>query len=413
MATFSLFNTSSMHRNYFFASSPMNFNSTLLQAPAIAQTSVPTFFTSSEKTEVENQQSGNEANEQDKEIDFIASLLMDFSKGVINASVAQDAFAKRKSDEIDSTPLLTKKSKRMPRSPSINTLVAEQTIACEEHSSKHLRCPMNCPNRRPGSKRMRSVPADESRSTAVSELETEEAEQVTTVQKNDPIQLVYQPTTKFFELPKPVEVEDYVQILKWAFLQLPALQGTFEDIFSVIRKNGWKELRNGTPREILLCKKNFLKYLENTFQLKGVDTNGEHIYFSQEFNTELSSENEKLAKKIMQKRRGRPAALETLSPSPSSDFTQSPINSAPGSPVSSLVNSMEPAFPFIGDEYYEDEEPGSPNYYENEKARKKGRRWLRFACEKHRKEHTKCGENCPSRRITYTVRGNSPVVESQ
>jgi len=410
MATFSLLPTSSLHRNYFFAPQ-MNLNSTLFQAPVFAQTSVPTFVPSSDKSEVENQTSEN--TEQDQEVDFVASLLMDFSKGVYNTSLALDTFSKRKSDELDSSTLTAKKNKRMPRSPSINTLVAEQTIACEEHSSKHLRCPMNCPNRRPGSKRMRSVPSDESRSSSL-EVESEEAENTTPVQKKESIQLAYPTSTKFFELPKPVEVEDYVQILKWAFLQLPSLQGTFEEIFTLIRKNGWKELRNGTPREILLCKKNFLKNLENTFQLKGVDANGEHIYFSKELSPELS-ESETKGKKV-QKRRGRPANVELpLSPT-SSDFVQSPSNSAPGSPIGSLNNSEAPAFPVVGDELQMNQdddfaEPGSPN---SEKLRKKGRRWLRFACEKHRKEHTKCGENCPSRRITYTVRGTAIVpVESQ
>jgi len=391
----------------------MNLNSTLFQAPVFAQTSVPTFAPSSDKSEVENEVTEN--TEQDQEVDFFASLLMDFSKGVYNPSITLDTFTKRKSDELDSTTLTAKKNKRMPRSPSINTLVAEQTIACEEHSSKHLRCPMNCPNRRPGSKRMRSVPSDESRSSFL-EAESEEIETTTTtVSKKESNQPVTPTPTKFYELPKPVETEDYVQILKWAFLQLPSFQGTLEEIFALIRKNGWKELRNGNPREILVCKKNFVKNLENTFQLKGVDANGEHIYFSKELSPELS-ENESKGLKKVQKRRGRPANVELpLSPT-SSDFVQSPSNSAPGSPIGSLNNSEVPIFTVIGDEFQslqEDDmqEPGSPNSA-LEKARKKGRRWLRFACEKHRKEHTKCGENCPSRRITYTIRGTT-IVESQ
>jgi hypothetical protein len=112
---------------------------------------------------VENQNSSSPAPvESEKELDFFAELLMDFSKGIYSAALTQDsASGKRKQGETEFGSL--KKTKRIPRSPSINALVGEQTIACEEHSSKHVRCPLNCPNRRPGSKRVRTVLGDESR----------------------------------------------------------------------------------------------------------------------------------------------------------------------------------------------------------------------------------------------------------
>jgi len=322
------------------------------------------------------------------ELDFFATLLLDFSKGVLNSSVQDSLLSKRKSDEIDNTSFMTKKTKRMPRSPSINSLIGEQTIACEEHSIKHLRCPMNCPNRRPGSKRTRIIAADESRS---GDMENEvEAQSSFSVQVNESTQ-----PTKIFELPKPQEIEDFVQLLNWAFTQLPSQQGTFDEVFSVIRKNGWKELKSGTPRELLVCRKNFLKVIETTFQAS-VDLKGNFIYSAKELSQELAEEKQM---KKAQKKKVKPIIIEPHSPFSSENL--SPNTSAPGSPDS--TNMFEPSFP---NEEYSQEEGLSPN-----SKSKKGRRWLRFACEKHRKEHTKCGENCPSRRITYTMRANA--IESQ
>jgi len=280
----------------------------------------------------------------------------------------------------------------MPRSPSINSLIGEQTIACEEHSIKHLRCPMNCPNRRPGSKRTRVVAADESRS---GDMENEVEEQ-SSFGSQDNIEST-QPATKSFELLKPQEVEDFVQLLKWAFAQLPSEQGTFDDVFSIIRKNGWKELKNGTPRELLVCRKNFSRVIESTFQAS-VDLKGNLIYSAKELSQELAEEKQM---KKAQKKRVKPIIVEPHSPF--SNEVLSPNASAPGSP--DTTDMFEPSFP--NEEYSFQEEGLSPN-----SKSKKGRRWLRFACEKHRKEHTKCGENCPSRRITYTMRANA-AIESQ
>jgi len=35
------------------------------------------------------------------------------------------------------------------------------------------------------------------------------------------------------------------------------------------------------------------------------------------------------------------------------------------------------------------------------KSNARGRRWVRFACEKHRKEHSRCPDNCPMRKGSY------------
>jgi len=36
-------------------------------------------------------------------------------------------------------------------------------------------------------------------------------------------------------------------------------------------------------------------------------------------------------------------------------------------------------------------------------GRKRGRRWIRFACERHRREHAKCPDNCPMRKDEFTA----------
>jgi hypothetical protein len=309
----------------------------------------------------------------EKELDFFAELLMDFSKGIYSAAVASDATGKRKPQEMEFGSF--KKTKRMPRSPSINALVSEQTIACEEHSSKHVRCPMNCPNRRPGSKRVRTVSSEETRTAPPAAEKAEEtAKTETTVQHYEPIQPLFHPSTKTYELNKPNTPEDYIQTLKWALSQLSGMRGSLEEIFNVIRKNGWKELKFGTLREMLLCKKNFQKYLETS--LESVQLNNDIIFYSKELTPEFSLKDIKKASKSSKKE---------IPTSPSSDM--SPIASpAPASPS------------FEQDSEEQTDETGASD------KRKKGRRWLRFACEKHRREHTKCSDNCPHRKVTYTIR---------
>lgn len=43
----------------------------------------------------------------------------------------------------------------------------------------------------------------------------------------------------------------------------------------------------------------------------------------------------------------------------------------------------------------------------------KGRRWVRFACERHRKEHAKCPENCPNRMKQEMSIGNSDADKKE
>lgn len=373
------------------------------------QTEVPVIPQSSEAPITETAPQVEDSVDTEKEVDFLASLLMDFSKGVFSSLVSQDTVGKRKSDEIDATPLLSKKNKRMPRSPSINTLMAEQTIACEEHSSKHVRCPLNCPNRRPGSKRVRMYTAEESRSSA--QLEKEDAEYMpqvnAPVQKAEPIQLVFQEDTKTYDLPKPSAPEDFIQIIKWALVQLTNAQGTLEQIFNVIRKNGWKELKFGTLREMLVSKKYFQKYLDEAFE-KTLTTQGQKVYYSKDVfadNCNFDTDSDfgmRTPKKKSQPKKVK-AAREPQSPS--SDISLSPISSPPpATPENSLLDSTSSSLESSGEMNFQFDAPNSDK-------KKKGRRWLRFACEKHRKEHTKCSENCPHRRITYTIKANGEIAD--
>ncbi len=124
---------------------------------------------------------------------------------------------------------------------------------------------------------------------------------------------------------------------------------------------------------MLLVKKNFQKYLETLFD--SIQVNGENVFYSKEITPDFSPKD---VKNSFRKFPKEPS-------SPSSDM--SPISS----PISTSVS-----FDDLTEEADDDK-------------KKKGRRWLRFACEKHRREHTKCSENCPHRKITYTIRaGEAP-----
>jgi len=392
-------NDSVMHQNIFPQSGFEMFPKKFMSTP-----STPVTF--SVKTPLENN-GGDFGIEAEKELDFFASLLMDLSKGVFVVPTSTDGlYNKRKNDDMEFSPLFNKKTKRIPRSPSLNSLVGEQTIACEEHSAKHVRCPMNCPNRRLGSKRLRSLVSEESLSTVAMEPREEHEnlsqEVQASVQKKEPLKLSYEPATKSYDLPKPCSSDDHIQILKWSLLQQPNLQGTLDDVFNVIKKNAWKELKQASIRDILNCKKVFQKFLDEYFENKTLENNGEPIYFSKEFLSEdskdviLSKQGDfepQTPRKESKKSKARSSYPEPLSPS--SDISDlSPISSP--SPLTPEFSGSEGAELDMG--LNDDDDDSASD------RRKKGRRWLRFACEKHRREHTKCGENCPSRRISYTIR---------
>jgi len=41
----------------------------------------------------------------------------------------------------------------------------------------------------------------------------------------------------------------------------------------------------------------------------------------------------------------------------------------------------------------------------------RGRRWVRFACEKHRREHARCPDNCPMRKKSYVAEEPDDAID--
>lgn len=287
-----------------------------------------------------------------------------------------------------------------------------QSFSCAEHYAKHSRCPPNCPKRRYNVQRgdlknSNSFCDDEKWNSATensygSELSDGEdftaddhedevlnkrlrgsTDAIKVRSENQPSSLNRKKKsfTEFdgdsFQLTRPVCKKDFVDILAFALAQLPLQSGNAEQILSVIYANGWKELRS-EEEHFSFFRDSFLSHLEHNF-LKISGPNNTFIYHLNNWSSSLEMEEMKSrplrSSGSLERKKKEEDDFGSFPPSVEGSRAPSPVLSSPKE--SSGKNKSE--------------------------GKKKGRRWMRFACEKHRREHTKCSENCPMRKITYTL----------
>lgn len=287
-----------------------------------------------------------------------------------------------------------------------------QSFSCAEHYAKHSRCPPNCPKRRynvqRGDLKNSTSSCDDDKWNSATETyygsELSDGEDLIVDEHEDEVlnkrlrgssdtikvRSGAQPSslnrkkksaTEFdadsFLISRPVSKKDYIDLLTLGLAQLPLQQGTAEDILSVIYENGWKELRSG-EEDFSFFRDSFLAHLEHNF-LKISGPNNTFVYHLNNWSASFEMGDVKSrplrSSGSMERKKKEEDDFGSFPPSVEGSRAPSPVLSSPKE--SSGKNKSE--------------------------GKKKGRRWMRFACEKHRREHTKCSENCPMRKITYTL----------
>lgn len=208
------------------------------------------------------------------------------------------------------------------------------------------------------------------------------------------IQMHWNPMSESYGLPRPKSSSDYLLISKWAMLQLSKKTGTLSDVFAVIKKFGWSELTSGNLREELLCKTLVGRTMENDKEFTSllVNDGGEKVFTIRESETMQNGERSFCGNHPRGCPEDCPLKVDEIG-----------INGR-------RIRESRRRAVLVTDETSEDWWSGSEDSFvkspkskkTNRKKTEKGRRWVRFACEKHRREHARCPDNCPLRKESYS-----------
>jgi len=185
-----------------------------------------------------------------------------------------------------------------------------------------------------------------------------------------------------------------------------------------VKEYGWPELKKGNTREALICKNTISKILYEHFLEKSVNQNEEAIYSLSEEEEEIHIEEEGVAD-IDSKARNCPKHNpEDLCPQdcPSrkntarkrdSDHEEGPKpkklreERVSKRELRKKLESETILKNIVEDEASEEVSSAHKRITAPKKATSRGRRWIRFACEKHRREHARCPDNCSMRKKSY------------
>jgi len=242
------------------------------------------------------------------------------------------------------------------------------------------------------------------------------------------MEMFWNAPTESYGLAKPKSSEQYELVVRWSLSQLPKKCGTAEEVFSTVKEYGWPELKKGNTREALICKNTITKILYEHFVEKSIDEKGEAVFclgdeedenvdVEEEGHTDVDPKSSSCSKhrteegctedsfstRIARKHNSDQAdELRRPERKPKREIRKklAEIDSAVWQ-LSSSSNSVE-------DEASEEGSHQTPTVPKKEKKislpsslASRGRRWVRFACEKHRREHARCPDNCPMRKKSY------------
>jgi hypothetical protein len=177
------------------------------------------------------------------------------------------------------------------------------------------------------------------------------------------LELIWNPPTDSYCLQKPRTTDQYTSVVSWSLSQLPQKRGTIEDVFGTLKENGWPELKKGNSREANSTKNFISKLLREQFVEQTHNERGEPVYSLTESVEEPEAEQDSLDSRFDE---------AEISP---------PVHRKKGASNSSRKATA--------------------------KDSGRGRRWVRFACEKHRKEHARCPDNCAMRKKSYNNDDNT------
>jgi len=279
------------------------------------------------------------------------------------------------------------------------------------------------------------------------------------------MEMFWNAPTESYCLPKPKSPDQYLEVVRWSLSQLPKKSGTAEEVLTAMKDYGWPELKKGNTREALICKNTISKILCENFVEKSQNEKGESIFSMTEdeeeavdidedgipdeeskarscskhtpeekcisdcpfrknsqtiarkrdMEVEPTRESLRLREEKKPKREVRRRTLsseenpdnleETWWPNGTEDES-SPLE---GSEATTVVRKKPNN---ITKKSLSSSSPSSLAQHNNGR----GRRWVRFACEKHRREHARCPDNCPMRKKSYVeddLADDDMEVESQ
>jgi len=259
------------------------------------------------------------------------------------------------------------------------------------------------------------------------------------------MEMFWNAPTESYGLAKPKSPDQYQEVIKWALSQLPKKSGTTEEVFCGVKEYGWPELKKGNTREALICKNTISRILYEHFVEKLINPKGESVFsLSEDEDETVDIEEDGIPD---EESKSRSCSKHTSEEKCSSDcpFRRNGSNQTrkrdlevvnrenrnredrkPKREIrrrTSLTSEESPEEPWWPNGTEDESSPleGSsdqtvrkrgPNTTTTTKKAPssslaqhnnngRGRRWVRFACEKHRREHARCPDNCPMRKKSY------------
>jgi len=257
--------------------------------------------------------------------------------------------------------------------------------------------------------------------------------------------LTFNRKTKESQLIRPTSDQDFVEVTRWAVQQLPNEEGTLNQIYSIVQENGWKELKRGTSREANICKNAVKLVLHKHFVGISQTDAGETIFACETVKisdqlrlikgskpnrrirshpeTDIQEKEHDDDDLLPKKRVTRILTMTTDSQGAKDQIDDTTLQSdfvvhrKKRRKVHVSDSATQPQSISLAMENHTENHQNHPvemqgtsginelNHFEvvaedelcSPSNNLKSRRWYRFACERHRKEHSKCPENCPWR----------------
>jgi len=228
---------------------------------------------------------------------------------------------------------------------------------------------------------------------------------------------------------------DYVELINWALQQLPKKRGTAEQVFQKLKEQGFLKITN--IRAVIFYKNLISDALGNYFLERSHTERGDVIYEAdpedeeesymedgrneedsvlpdrmdtdksanctkhrysvikcsvdcpfRPHNVVLQKQKEKEAVERDREKRARAERKARREQSKPDDW----INDTPLDDDKKL-RKTKPKQPANQEE--------QTRHFNTNNNNSSGRRWIRFACEKHRREHSRCPDNCPMRKKSF------------
>jgi hypothetical protein len=258
------------------------------------------------------------------------------------------------------------------------------------------------------------------------------------------IEMFWNPPTASYGIQKPKSPDQYTVLVSWSLSQLPRKSGTIEDVFSTVKENGWPELKKGNSRETISARNTITKILCDHFVEKTQNEKGESIYTLTEAAFEHGSnvDEDIIGSELIApawsctkhqlgdcnancsyRRKGvstRRREIHDLQDGLGVRESKTKRETRHNTPLIAEDPAEEVEPEEIQNDISEatrDNSPATPpkirkkvNSGATKKAAKesgRGRRWVRFACEKHRREHARCPDNCIMRKKSYVNDDNT------